>query len=302
MKREIAALCLSAVALAGSARAELDGTLRKIHDTGVFVVGHRELSVPFSYVDADRGGTTARDPVGFAIDLCAVVADAIRAELKLPALEVRYKPVTSDNRIPLLRKGEIDIECGSTSNTVARQQQVSFSVSYFVASVRMLVRRDFGIKNFRDLDGRRVAMTAGTTADELFAQQAKAESVEARIVYGEDHDSAFRMVESGRASAFVLDDVLLAGLIAVSRNPQALAIVGRSLRDEPYGLMLPKGDLPFKALVDRTLIGLMKSGEAEELYEKWFTKPIGSRKVNLNFPISADLRAAFDKPTDRGAD
>lgn len=290
------ALSLSAAGLAAPAHAQLTGTLQKIKDSGAITVGHRESSVPFSYLDAQQ------KPIGYAMDLCAKVVDAVKSELKMPNLKVNYQAVTSQNRIPLMQNGTIDLECGSTTNSIARQQQVGFSVAYFITSVRMGVRKDSGIKDIGDLDGKPVVTTTGTTSDQLIKQNEKGKTIDVKNIYGKDHADSFLMVESGRAAAFVMDDILLAGLIASSKNPGAFAIVGPSLRDEPYAVMVRKDDAPFKAIVDKTLVGLMKSGEAEKLYNKWFTQPIPPRNVNLNFPMSPAVKAAFENPTDKGVE
>lgn len=289
-------LCLTAAGVVAPAHAQLTGTLQKIKDSGAITIGHRESSVPFSYLDASQ------KPIGYAMDLCGKVVDAIKSELKLPNLQVNYQAVTSQNRIPLMQNGTIDLECGSTTNSVARQQQVGFSVAYFITSVRMAVRKESGIKDIGDLNGKPVATTTGTTSDQLIKQNEKGKTIDVRNIYGKDHADSFLMVESGRAAAFVMDDILLAGLIASSKNPSDFVIVGPSLRDEPYGVMLRKDDAPFKALVDKTLTGLMKSGEAEKLYTKWFMNPIPPRNVNLNFAMSPAVKAAFQTPTDKGVE
>lgn len=291
------AACLSVAGLAAPVQAaELTGTLKKIKDSGSITVGHRESSVPFSYLDADQ------KPVGYAMDLCAKVVDGIKEELQMPNLQVKYQAVTSQNRIPLMQNGTIDIECGSTTNSVSRQQQVGFSVSYFVTSVRMGVLKKSGIKDIGDLDGKPVVTTTGTTSDALIKENEKGKSINVRNLYGKDHADSFLMVGSGRASAFVMDDILIAGLIANSKNPGDFEIVGPSLRDEPYGVMLRKDDAPFKAVVDKALITAMKSGEATELYNKWFTQPIPPRGVNLNFPMSDAVKEILANPTDKGVE
>ncbi|MBN8443355.1 MAG: transporter substrate-binding domain-containing protein [Thauera sp.] len=292
----VLALCLSTIGLSAPAQAQLSGTLQKIKEAGAITVGHRESSVPFSYLDANQ------KPIGYAMDLCAKVIDAVKSELKMPNLEVKYQAVTSQNRIPLMQNGTIDMECGSTTNSIARQQQVGFSVAYFITSVRMGVRKDSGVKDIGDLNGKPVVTTTGTTSDALIKQNEKGKAIDVKNLYGKDHADSFLMVESSRAAAFVMDDILIAGLIANSKTPDAFAIVGPSLRDEPYGVMLRKDDAPFKALIDKTLTGLMKSGEAEKLYTKWFMNPIPPRNVNLNFPMSPVLKAAFATPTDKGVE
>lgn len=292
----VVAVCLSAAVLAAPVQAQLTGTLQKIKETGSITLANRESSVPFSYLDANQ------KPVGFAVDLCAKVVEAVKAELNMPNLTVKYQPVTSQNRIPLVQNGTVDLECGSTTNNVARQQQVDFSVNYFIASVRMGVRKDSGIDDIGDLDGKPVVTTTGTTSDQLIKQNEKGKTIDVKNIYGKDHADSFLMVASGRAAAFVMDDILLAGLIANSKDPSQFEIVGPSLRDEPYAAMIRKGDTQFKALVDKTLTGLMKSGEAAKLYEKWFLQPIPPRNVNLNFPMSPQLKAAFANPTDKGVE
>ncbi|MCB1906311.1 MAG: transporter substrate-binding domain-containing protein [Rhodocyclaceae bacterium] len=286
----VAALCT----LSQSALAET--TLEKIKASGAIVVGHRESSVPFSYLDADQ------KPIGYMMDICAEIVDAVKGELKLPSLQVKYQPVTSQNRIPLMQNGTIDLECGSTTNSVARQQQVAFSVTPFITSVRMAVRKDSGVKDLGDLDGKPVATTTGTTSDGLIKKNERGKSIDVRNLYGKDHADSFLMVASGRAAAFVMDDILLAGLIASSKNPADFAIVGPSLRDEPYGVMLRKDDPSFKALVDKAVTAIMASGEVEKLYNKWFMSPIPPRNVNLNFPMSAALKEAIAHPTDKGVE
>ena len=298
MRKSLTALvlCLSVAGLAAPAHAQLTGTLQKIKDSGAITIGHRESSVPFSYLDANQ------KPIGYAMDLFAKVVDAIKAELKMPSLQVNYQAVTSQNRIPLMQNGTIDLECGSTTNSVARQQQVGFSVAYFVTSVRMAVRKDSGVKDIGDLNGKPVVTTTGTTSDQLIKMNEKGKTIDVRNIYGKDHADSFLMVESARAAAFVMDDILLAGLIASSKNPANFEIVGPSLRDEPYAVMMRKDDAPIKAIVDKTLTGLMKSGEAEKLYAKWFMNPIPPRNVNLNFPMSPAVKAAFQNPTDKGVE
>lgn len=295
--RKVLALALAVMGFATAAQAEeLTGTLKKIKDSGTIVVGHRESSVPFSYLDANE------KPIGYAMDICAKVVEDVKKELKMPKLEVKYQAVTSQNRIPLMQNGTIDMECGSTTNSVSRQQQVGFSYAYYVTSIRMVVRKDSGIKTIADLDGKPVVTTTGTTSDALIKQNERGDNINVKNLYGKDHADSFLMVASGRASAFVMDDILLAGLIANSKNPADFAIVGPSLRDEPYGVMMRKDDAPFKAVVDKTLAGMMKSGEMTKLYEKWFMNPIPPRGVNLNFPMSPALKAAIEHPTDKGVE
>ena len=286
----VAAAVVSAPALA----AELTGTLKKVKDKGEIVIGYRESSIPFSYLDGNQ------KPVGYMMDLCNRVVADVKKELNMPTLVTRLVPVTSQTRIPLMTNGTVDLECGSTTNSVERQKQVAFSVSTYVTSVRMLVKSRSGIKSIDDVDGKSVVTTTGTTSDRYIKQNEKGKQLNIKNVYGKDHADSFLMVETGRAAAFVMDDVLLAGLIANSKSPKDYAIVGPALSVEPYGIMIRKDDPQFKAAVDGTLIKLMKSGEINKLYSKWFTSPIPPRNINLNLPMSPQLKEAVKNPNDKG--
>ena len=269
-------------------------TLQKIKETGTINVGHRESSIPFSYLDGNQ------KPVGYSMDLCNKVVEAVKKELKMPALVTKLTPVTSQTRIPLMTNGTIDLECGSTTNSLERQKQVAFGVTTFVSPVRMVVKADSGIKSLSDLNGKAVATTTGTTSDRYIKQNEKGQSIDVKNVYGKDHAESFLMVETGRASAFVMDEVLLAGFIASAKNPKDFALAGPALSTEPYGIMLRKDDPQFKALVDKTLTDLMKSGEINKIYAKWFTSPIPPKNVNLNLPMNAQLQDAIKHPNDKG--
>ena len=269
-------------------------TLQKIKETGTINVGHRESSIPFSYLDGNQ------KPVGYSMDLCNKVVEAVKKELKMPALVTKLTPVTSQTRIPLMTNGTIDLECGSTTNSLERQKQVAFGVTTFVSPVRMVVKADSGIKSLSDLNGKAVATTTGTTSDRYIKQNEKGQSIDVKNVYGKDHAESFLMVETGRAAAFVMDEVLLAGFIASAKNPKDFALAGPALSTEPYGIMLRKDDPQFKALVDKTLTDLMKSGEINKIYAKWFTSPIPPKNVNLNLPMNAQLQDAIKHPNDKG--
>ncbi len=288
----LAAAC-STVAAPVAAQ-ELTGTLKKIKDTNTIVVGHRESSIPFSYYDDKQ------QVVGYAMDLCAKVVDAVKKQLNLPDLQFKLNPVTSQTRIPLMTNGTIDMECGSTTNSIERQKQVAFSVAYYVTEIRMVTKANSGIKSLADLNGKAVVTTTGTTSDRLIREHEKGQHIDVKNVYGKDHAESFLMVETDRAAAFVMDDILLAGLVANSKNPMDYVIVGETLRVEPYGVMMRKDDPQFKKLVDDTLTGLMKGGEAEKLYNKWFMSPIPPKGANLNLPMSPKLKEAFQNPTDKG--
>lgn len=295
MKAHRASLLILALGAASIGPAAAD-TLSKIRDSGTISMGIRESSLPLSYLDDKQ------QPVGYHIDICNRIADAVKAELKLPALKVAHTPVTSQNRIPLVTNGTVDIECGSTTNNEARQKQVDFAPTTFVTNVRMAVKKASGITSLSQLNGKPVATTTGTTSVQLMRANEKGKGVDFKEVYGKDHADSFLMLETDRAVAFVMDDNLLAGLIVTSKSPADYAIVGEVLNIEPIAIMLRKEDPAFKKLVDATVIGLMKSGEIEKLYKKWFESPIPPKGANLNFPMSDKLRELLKAPSDAPAE
>jgi len=281
--------------VAGSAYAqELTGTLKKIKDTGSITIGHRESSIPFSYLDDKQ------QPVGYAMELCGKVVDAVKTELKLPNLKVAYQPVTSANRIPLLQNGTIDLECGSTTNSVERQKQVAFGPTYFVVNISAAVKKDSGIKTFADLNGKTVASTSGTTSIPLLRGYEKAKGIDFKELQAKDHAESMQLVATDRAQAFIMDDILLAGQIANQQNPGAYMILSESLRTEPYSMMLRREDPQFKALVDRAVGNVYKSGEIDKIYTKWFTSAIPPRNINMNFAQTPAIKEAFKSPNDKG--
>ena len=288
-----AALALTVAAAAADA-AELTGTLKKVKETGAITIGHRESSIPFAYLDEHQR------PVGYAIDLCMKVVAAVKAELAMPDLQVKMQPVTSANRIPLMQNGTIDLECGSTTNSLQRQEQVAFGPTYFVVNITAAVKRASGIRTLADLDGKTIATSSGTTSVPLLKHYERTAKIDVKEIYGRDHAESFLLLANDRAAAFVMDDILLAGQIANSRNPQDYVILAESLRSEPYGMMLRKDDPQFKALVDRAVGAVMTSGEIGKIYAKWFTSPIPPRGVNLNFPPTPAIEGAFAEPNDRG--
>ena len=287
------ALVAAAFALTANAQ-ELTGTLKKIKDTGAITIGHRESSIPFSYLDDKQ------QPIGYAMDLCMKVVDAVKAELKMPNLKLNLPPVTSSNRIPLLQNGTIDMECGSTTNSVDRQKQVAFGPTYFVINVTGAVKKSSGIKSLVDLNGKTISTTSGTTSVPLLKKYDKTANVEIKEIYGKDHAESFLLLAQDRTSAFIMDDILLAGQIASSSNPGDYMIIQESLRQEPYSMMLRKDDAQFKALVDKTIGGVMKSGEINKIYSKWFTSPIPPKNINMNFPATPPIKEAFANPNDKG--
>jgi glutamate/aspartate transport system substrate-binding protein len=282
--------------LAVPAFAQESGTLKKIKDSGGITLGIRESSYPLSYLDEKQ------QPIGYHIDICNRIVDAVKARLKLPALKVTHQTVTSQNRIPLVTNGTVDLECGSTTNNEARQKQVAFAPTTFITNVRMAVKKASGIQGLGQLGGKPVATTTGTTSVQLMRAHEKGKGIDFKEVYGKDHADSFLMLETDRAVAFVMDDNLLAGLIATSKAPNNYAIVGEVLSIEPIAIMLRRGDPEFKKLVDDTVKGLMKKGEINKLYARWFMAPIPPKQVNLNFPMSELLKFLIDSPSDAPAE
>ena len=270
------------------------GTLAKIKETGEIRLGHRDVSVPFSYLDDQQ------KPVGYAMDLCAKIVDAVKAELKLPALAVKMQPIQLSNQIPLIQNGTIDIVCGPSTNTLERQKVVAFSNTIFVSSIRAVVRKDSPVRSFEDMNGKPVSMTAASTSIGLLTAREQEKKFQTNKVLSPDHGAAFLALTTGRTEAFVMDDILLAGLVANNSNPGNWRIIDDALRVEPYGLIVRKDDPAFKALVDKTLGALIKSGEFQNLYNKWFMSPIPPKNVNLNFSMPTPLKDAVANPNDRG--
>jgi len=275
---------------------ELTGTLKKIKDTGVITLGHRESSIPFSYYDDKQ------QVVGYSQDIMLKAVDAIKAELKLAKLDVKLVPVTSENRITLVQNGSVDLECGSTTNTTERQKQVSFSYSIFVVGTRLMTKTNSGIKDFPDLAGRNVVTTAGTTSERLLRKMNEDNNMKMKIISTKDHGEAFLTLESGRAAAFVMDEVLLYGEMAKAKNAGEWAVVGTPQSYEAYGCMLRKDDQAFKKVVDGALAKVMTSGEADKLYAKWFLQPIPPKGLNLNFALSYALKKLYKSPNDKAYD
>ena len=284
----------AAVGFAAPAAAQQSGTLNKIQDAGAITIGHRDASIPLSYYDDKQ------QPVGYALDLCMRIVDAIKAELKLPKLEVKYQLVTSANRIPLMANGTIDLECGSTTNNLDRQKQVAFTITHFVTANRWVAKKASNIKTLADLKGKTIVSTAGTTNIKQMTEINAAQSLGMNIISANGHPEAFQMVETGRAVAFVMDDILLYGLVAQARAPGDYVISAEALSVEPYGIMLRRDDPAFKKVVDNAMIQTYKSGAINAIYEKWFLKPIPPRNINLNLPMSAQFKKVIANPTDSG--
>jgi glutamate/aspartate transport system substrate-binding protein len=291
MKRIFVLLAALAVALPVAAQ---EGTLKKIKDAGAITIGHRDASVPFSYYDDKQ------QPVGYSMDLCMKVVDAVKSELKMPNLKVNYQLVTSANRIPLMANGTIDLECGSTTNNLARQEQVGFATTHFVTANRWVAKKASKIGKLADLKGKTIVSTAGTTNIKQITEINGEQKLGMNIISANGHAEAFQMVETGRAVAFVMDDILLYSLVAQSRSPKDYAISAEALSVEPYGIMVRKDDGAFKKVVNGAINALYKSGEINKIYDKWFQKPIPPKNINLNVPMSAQFKKVVANPTDSG--
>jgi glutamate/aspartate transport system substrate-binding protein len=293
MRIRLAAALACALGAGPSLADEVGGTLQKIKDTGVISLGHRESSIPFSYYD-DR-----QQVVGYSHELMLMAVEAVKKELKLPALQVKLTPVTSQNRIPLVQNGTIDIECGSTTNNLERQKQVAFSNTLFIIGTRLLTKTSSGIADFPDLAGKNVVTTAGTTSERLIRKMNEDKNMKMNIISAKDHGESFLTLESGRAVAFMMDDALLAGEMAKARRPGDWHIVGAAQSREAYGCAMRKDDPRFKKVVDAAIARAMTSGEAEKLYVKWFQSPVPPKGLNLDLPLSDDMKQLFRSPNDK---
>jgi glutamate/aspartate transport system substrate-binding protein len=280
--------------VAAATAAQADDTLQKVAQTGKITLAYRESSIPFSYIGAGD------KPVGIGVDISHAVVDEVRKVLNKPNLQVDYVAVTSANRIPLVQNGTVDLECGSTTNNSARGKDVAFAINYYYTGTRLLAKKSSGIKGYADLAGKPVASTSGTTNVQVLRKFDRDHNLNMQMVYGKDHAESMLLVESGRAVAFGMDDILLYGLRAAAKNPADWEVVGESLQVEPYACMLRKDDPKFKALVDKVIGDMMKDGQFTKLYAKWFTSPIPPNNINLNAPMSDELKdnlkALSDKP------
>jgi glutamate/aspartate transport system substrate-binding protein len=289
-----AALAAVACALVAAPALAQQGTLDKIKSTGAITIGHRDASIPFSYYDDKQ------QPVGYAMDICAVIVDAVKKQLNMPNLKVNYQLVTSANRIPLISNGTVDLECGSTTNNLERQQQVSFTNTYFIPANRWVSKKSANLTTLDSLKGKTIVSTAGTSNIKLITQINADKNLGMNIISANGHPEAFQMVETGRAVAFVMDDILLYSLAAQSRNPGEWEISKEALSLEPYGAMLRKDDPAFQKVCDDATADLYKSGRINAIYEKWFQKPIPPKGITLNVPMSEPLKKAFANPTHSG--
>lgn len=288
-----AAMLLLMPAAASGQSAPFDGTLKKIADDGVVVIGYREASIPFSYYD------DAKNPVGYSMDLTAVILERIKAKLGKPDLQVRKLPITSQNRISLLQNGTIDFECTTTTHNASREQQVDFSNTFFAIGTRLLTRKSAGITDFPDLKGQNVVVGAGTTSEILLRKMNVEQGMGMSIISAKDHAESFLMLSTGRAKAMMMDDALLAGERAKTKDASEYVITGTPQSREAYGCMVRKGDAQLKTLLDETIAELQTSGKAVAIYDKWFRSPIPPRGLNLDFALSDDMKALFAAPNDK---
>jgi glutamate/aspartate transport system substrate-binding protein len=259
-------------------------TLKRIRDTGTILIGVRESSVPFSFVDAQK------QPQGYSVDLCLKVAEQIKNDLKMKNLEVKFVPVSSANRIPALLEGKIDLECGSTTNTRDRQKQVAFAYTTFVAGIKMLAMKSSNVNSVEDLRGKTIVVTTGTTSEKMMKQLNDERLLKLNIIESKDHNDSFKAIEDGKAVAFPMDDVLLYGLISKSKSPETFAVVGKYMSVEPYAIMMRKDEPQVERIVNRALVDLFQSGEIRKLYNKWFTTR------DLTVPLNQYLKEAFLVP------
>ena len=290
----IMSLAVAAAAFATQASAqELTGTLKKVKDTGTIAIGYRDSSIPFSYLDDNQ------KPIGFAIDICRIIVDGVKAELKLDKLQVEFTPVTSSTRIPLLANGTIDLECGSTTNNPERLKQVAFTNTHFLTATRYVSKKSSKLDTIDDLKGKSVASSSGTTNIKQLTEANAARNLGINIIPAKEHAESFLMVETDRAVAAVLDDILLASFVAGSKDPGAYVISGDAFsKPEPYGIMIRKEDPGFKKVADAATAALYQSADGQKLYDKWFMQKIPPKGLNLNTPIGAELKHEFANPSD----
>ncbi len=284
------ALC---AAIGSTAYAQEGDTLAKVKANGVFTLGVRESAVPFSYLDDKQRF------VGYSVDLCTIIATALKQKLNMPNLQVKEIPTTPLSRIPLIVNGTVDIECGSTTNNTARQKQVAFSNTTFIIGTRLMVKKGTGVSDFPDLVGKNVVTTAGTTPEQILREMNNKNNMKMNIISAKDHSEGFLTLSTGRAAGFFIDDALLYGQKAKAETPQDYEVVGKPQSFEAYALIIRKDDPNFRAFVNETLAAAMKSGKVTELYHKWFTSPIPPNGMNLAFPMSDQLKEAIATPNDK---
>jgi len=294
MKNRVLILTAAAalIGLSGLSTVHAESRLDKIKSTGEITLGYRESSIPFSYLDDKQ------KPIGYSMDICHGIVEALRKDLNLPNLRIKEVPVTSSTRIPLVANGTVDLACGSATNNAERQKQVSFAPTTFVTATRFASLKASNLKDLSDFKGKTVVSTAGTSNLRWLTEANATQNLGMRIIPAKDHSEAFLTVASGRAAAFFMDDILLAGLVANSRDPGEWTISQKAYTIEPYGVIEPKGDEPFKTAVDNAVKAMMKDGTVDKLYARWFTQPIPPKNVNLNWPMTEELKRVIANPTD----
>ena len=293
---KLSVLCTAlAIAAVSATSAQAADTLAKAAESNKITLAYRESSVPFSYLEGPD------KPIGFAVDISKAVVEAVKKQTGKADLKVEWMPVTSQNRIPLLTNGSIDLECGSTTNNTARGKEVDFAINHFYTGTRLLVKKSAGIRNWADLKGKTVAITTGTTNMLVVRKYSEEKGLGLNITSTKDHADALLLVESDRAAAFPMDDILLFGLKANAKDPASLDVVGEALQVEPYACMVRKDDPKFKALVDGVITGMMKSGEFEKLYNKWFMGPIPPKGQAIGLPMNQELKDNIKNPSDKPA-
>lgn len=286
IRKSLAAVAALALLATPAIAQELTGTLKKIKDTGTITIGHRETSIPFSYLDEKQ------QPIGYSMDICAAIVEEVKKELGVAQLTVKYNPVTPQTRIPLMANGTIDLECGSTTNTLTRQKQVGFGPTTYITGTKLLVKKSSKIKSYKDLRNKTVVVTQGTTNERIIKALSDKENLNIKFLNAKDHGESFLTVESGRAVAFSMDDILLYGLIAKAKAPKDYEVVGDFLSYDPYGQMYRKGDEDFGVVIRRAIARLMSSGDLAKLYDKWFIQKLPSGET-MGVPMSPLLKAAI---------
>jgi len=291
----LAAAALMLAMATGTAQGQaLTGTLKKIKDSGTIALGVRDSSIPFSYLDDKQSYQ------GYSIDLCMKAVAAVQKQLGLSSLNVKMVPITSATRIPLISNGTIDLSCGSDTNNLERQKQVAFAPTMFITANRLLAKKSSNIKSLADMKGKTIVSTSGTSNLKQITSSNAERHLGMNILTAKDHADAFLMVETGRAVAFAMDDILLASLAANSKSPNDYVITSEALSIEPYGIIERRDDPAFKKAVDTAIANVYKSGEINRIYAKWFQSPIPPKGINLNVPMSQELKAALANPTDSG--
>jgi glutamate/aspartate transport system substrate-binding protein len=287
IRKSLAAVAALALLAATPAIAQdLTGTLKKIKDSGSITIGHRETSIPFSYLDEKQ------QPIGYSMDICAAIVEEVKKELGLAQLAVKYNPVTPQTRIPLMANGTIDLECGSTTNTLTRQKQVGYAPVTFITGTKLVAKKSSKIKSYKDLKNKTVVVTQGTTNERIIKALSDKENLNIKFLNAKDHGESFLTVESGRAVAFAMDDILLYGLVAKAKSPKDFEVVGDYLSYDPYAMMYRKGDEDFGLVVRRAVARLMASGDINKIYSKWFLEKLPSGEM-MNVPMSPLLKAAI---------